>query len=103
MTASLRICIPSLPPAEFSANNSRGRAWYAKAKAASGKRGAYDLIIALVHEQGWNKEPLTKAVVTVAFGLPDRRKRLIYSAKLVGNWLFAKDMFSRPGGFGNNL
>lgn len=71
----LRIRIPSLPPAEYSANKSRGAAWGRQFRVSHGKRGAAAEIHALVIEQGWQGEPIEKAVVKVTFGLPDRRKR----------------------------
>ena len=75
MTAAsntLRIEMPSLPPAEYSSNNSRGKSYWVKQKITS---LAHDEIIAAVLEQGWKGEPLENAVVKVSFGLPDRRKR----------------------------
>ena len=71
----LTITLNHLPPAEYSPNRSRGRAWQAKQRAAHGKRGAVDEIGALVNEQGWNHPPLERATVRITFGLPDRRRR----------------------------
>lgn len=75
MTASLRIVIPSLPPASYGANESRGQHWGRQYRDAHGKRGAIPEVFALVLEQGWDRPPLEKALVTVTFGLPDRRRR----------------------------
>lgn len=75
MTLVLRLLIPSLPPVEYASNQSRGAAWGRQYRVSHGKRGAAELIMALVKEQEWQGEPLEKAVVTVTFGLPDRRKR----------------------------
>jgi len=68
------ITLPSLPPAEYSANYARGRHWAVKQKITT---AAHDEIIAALLEQGWRSdgEPLAKAMVTVTFYLPDRRKR----------------------------
>ena len=71
----LKIRLPSLPPAEYSANKSRGADWGRQYRVSHGKRGAADEIITAVLEQGWHGAPLKKAVVKVTFGLPDRRKR----------------------------
>ena len=68
----LRLTLPCLPPVEYSANNSRGQHWAQKQKIT---QSAHDEIFIAVREQGWHGEPLTKAVVKVTFGLPDRRKR----------------------------
>jgi len=71
----LKIRIPSLPPAEYGANKSRGADWGRQYRVSHGKRGAAEEIHALVMEQGWQGEPLEKAMIKVTFGLPDRRKR----------------------------
>ncbi len=75
MAVSLIIRIPSLPPAEYAANKSRGAAWQVQQRASHGKRGAFEQVVALVKEQGWNQVPLKQARVKVTFGLPDKRKR----------------------------
>ena len=64
------ITIPSLPPKEFSPN-ARVH-WAVRGKAAN---AAYDTIIALVAEQGWNNIPLNVAHITVSWGVKDRIRR----------------------------
>ena len=64
------ITIPSLPPKEFSPN-ARVH-WAVRGKAAN---AAYDMIIALVAEQGWNNFPLDVAHITVSWGVKDRVRR----------------------------
>ena len=64
------ITIPSLPPKEFSPNW-RGH-WAVRGKAAN---AAYDEVIALVAEQGWNNIPLDAAHITVSWGVKDRIRR----------------------------
>ena len=71
----LTITLNQLPPAEYGANKSRGAAWGRQFRVSHGKRGAAEQIKALVLEQGWQEEPLEKAVLLVTFHLPDRRKR----------------------------
>jgi len=66
----LSITIPSLPPKEFSPN-ARVH-WAVRGKAAN---AAYDTIIALVAEQGWNNIPLDVAHITVSWGVKDRYRR----------------------------
>ena len=66
----LSITIPSLPPKEFSPN-ARVH-WAVRGKAAN---AAYDTIIALVAEQGWNNIPLNVAHITVSWGVKDRIRR----------------------------
>ncbi len=72
VTEALTIRLPCLPPAEYSANNDRGRSFWHKQKVTA---SAYDEIVIAVREQGWHGEPLMVATVKVTFGLPDRRKR----------------------------
>lgn len=71
----LSIRIPSLPPAEYSANNARGAAWGRQYRVSHGERGAVSEVVALVKEQGWGRPPLKRAVVELYFVLPDHRRR----------------------------
>jgi Holliday junction resolvase RusA-like endonuclease len=66
----LTFTLPYLPPVEFSGNY-RGH-WTARYKA--GEKVKND-VIALIREQEWSGPPLGTAIVTVAWGLPDRRRR----------------------------
>jgi len=75
MTRSLRLEIPSLPPAEYSANKARGAAWGRQYRVSHGKRGAADEIIAAVNLQTWEGPPMERARIVITFHLPDRRKR----------------------------
>lgn len=68
----LTLVLPSLPPTEYSANYSRGQHWANKQEAT---QAAHDEIIAEVRNQGWHREPLQHARISVLFYLPDRRKR----------------------------
>ena len=70
-TPLLRLVIPSLPPAEYSANYARGRHWAEKQRVT---QAAHDEIIAEVRNQGWQGPTLQKAHVKVIFTLPSRRK-----------------------------
>ena len=66
----LEIVIPSLPPAEFSPN-ARVH-WAVRGKAAN---QAYDEVIIALHQQGWNAPPIKAALISVSWGVKDRRKR----------------------------
>ena len=71
----LRIELPYLPPAEYSANRSRGVAWQRNYRVSRGKRGAVEEIVVLVKEQRWEGPPMQKARVRFKFFLPDHRRR----------------------------
>ena len=66
----IEITIPSLPPEEFSPNARIH--WAVRGKAAN---QAYDDVIALVSEQGWNQDPIAGAHISVSWGVKDRRRR----------------------------
>ena len=72
---TLHLELPCLPPAEYSANRSRGAGWERLYRISRGRRGAVEEIIALVKEQSWQGPPMEKARVSVHFQLPDRRRR----------------------------
>ena len=72
---TLRLELPCLPPAEYSANRARGAAWQRQYRVSHGKRGAVGEIIALVKEQGWEGPPMEHARVSCTFYFPDRRRR----------------------------
>ena len=72
---TLHLELPCLPPAEYSANRSRGAPWQRQYRVSRGKRGAVDEIVALIREQGWQGPAMKKAEVSVTFYLPDRRRR----------------------------
>ena len=75
MLRTLRIELPCLPPAEYSANRSRGAAWQRNYRVSHGNRGAVEQIVALVKEQGWEGPPMERARIYCIFYLPDRRRR----------------------------
>ena len=80
MTKMWTFTIPSLPSKECSPNARVG--WAVRYRA---NRAAVDEIIAEVRMQGWVGTPLEHAVISIKFGLPDKRARdmdnLIAAAK----------------------
>lgn len=75
----LELEIPELPPAEYSANNSRGKAYYEQYRAShgdeKGRGGARELFKVLLNEAGWQGPVMERARIRVTFHLPDRRRR----------------------------
>ena len=71
----LRLELPTVPPAEYSANRARGAAWERQYRVSHGKQGAVDEIISLVKEQGWQGPPMQRATIKIMFHLPDRLRR----------------------------
>lgn len=75
----LRLEIPLLPPAEYSANNSRGRAYFQQHRAShgdtKGRGGALELFKALLNEAGWRGPVMERAHIRITFHLPDRIRR----------------------------
>ena len=73
---TLRLELPSLPPAEYSSNRARGAAWQRQYRVShDAKEGAVNEIMWTVREQGWQGPPMQKAEVRLMFYLPDRRRR----------------------------
>ena len=58
-------------PDKLLSPNSRAH-WSKKLDA---KNQAINDVIALVKEQGWNQKPLERAVIRIAWGMPDKRAR----------------------------
>ena len=69
---ALCIFLNHLPEPSYSANRSRGQHWIRQYEDSLDTK---DEIVVLVRSAGWQKAPLVKARVVIAFGLPDKRRR----------------------------
>lgn len=98
MTDSIRIILPYLPPASYAANSRRH--WSARRGKAGDNRSVLDDVRLLLAEQGWAGPVMERAVLTIAFGLPDKRVRdhgsLVERCKPVLDALTRREWHGQP-------